>query len=207
MNEGVCIVAYGANAINQARNAVAALRAFTSLPVTLIGETHIKGAHTLHYPDNDPGARLAKLHLDKLTPYKHTLYMDADTVVLSGDIASALLPLRDGWDMTIAPSTMQGAKCFTHLGDTRESKTTFNELRNPDPLQLQGGVMAFKRGAVMTELFALWREEWQRWQDKDQAALLRALDRMEHKPHIWLLSNEFNGGDVVQHNFGKARRA
>lgn len=72
------------------------------------------------------------------------------------------------------------------------------------PLQLQGGVMFFRRSAAVERFFDRWREEWLKHGDQDQAALLRALTRTRLR--IWLLGRPWNGGAVVGHLFGRAQR-
>jgi hypothetical protein len=131
--------------------------------------------------------------------------MDADTRA-RGDISVIFDILEDGFDLVIAPSTRQSSNCLRHLDNNEERQATFGELMNWWPLQLQGGVMGFRKSYEVSKLFLFWRSEWQRWKDKDQGALLRALDRTPDKPRVWLLSNEFNGGVLVDHYFGQARR-
>lgn len=199
------LVAYGQPAHAQARLAVNGLRRHCEgVPVHVVSDRAVDYAAVVLYPDNDPGARLAKLHLDTLSPHHHTLYMDADTVTYSDICTPIFAILRDGWDVVIAPSTQQGAKCLHHLDNDDEVQATYRELFNWEPLQLQGGVMGFRKSEQVTALFAQWRREWRRYRDKDQGALLRALDKTPLK--IWLLSNAFNGGELVKHNFGRAAR-
>jgi hypothetical protein len=72
------------------------------------------------------------------------------------------------------------------------------------PLQLQGGVMFFRRSKAVERFFKAWREEWLVYEDQDQGALLRALARARLK--VWLLGRPWNGGAVVGHLFGRAKR-
>jgi hypothetical protein len=71
-------------------------------------------------------------------------------------------------------------------------------------LQLGGGVFWFVKNERTARFFDLWREEWKRWQGQDQAALIRALQRAPLK--VWCLSKMWNGGDVIAHRWGTARR-
>ena len=70
-------------------------------------------------------------------------------------------------------------------------------------LQLQGGMMFWRKNERTRAFFQAWREEWERWKGQDQAALLRALHRTPLK--LWLLSNEWNGGSLIEHRYGAAR--
>ena len=193
---GIVYVAYGEKARRQMpmnRRALG-LAGMDDLPVFVVDEEV--------FPQRDQGARWSKLNLDTLSPFEHTLYLDADTRVRA-DIRVGFDILADGFDMVIVPSTAQDGRLFQHVGDD-EREYTFEALGNPYPLQLQGGVFWFIESKPMLELFAAWRNEWEKYEGQDQAALLRALDRVQIK--VWLLSNEFNGGSLVSHYFGQARK-
>lgn len=150
--------------------------------------------------NNVQSSRWHKTSLYEQSPFEHTLYLDADTRV-KGDISVGLKALRAGWDMVIVPSSNQGKDFLWHVG-ADERERTQGELGYP-ALQLQGGVFWFRRNERVQRFFALWRQEWRRWQGQDQAALLRALQRQPLK--IWLLGLPFNGGAVIGHLFGRAR--
>ena len=77
------------------------------------------------------------------------------------------------------------------------------ELGNCWPLMLNTGVMWFRRTPRTERLWQTWREEWLRFQEHDQGALLRALGPTPVA--LWLLGRPFNGGEVVEHLFGRAR--
>lgn len=202
--DGVFFVAYGEKARAQAGMAIQALRTHSAVNICVMSDRPLTSdVQHIIFPDSDKGARWPKLNINLFTPYTNTLYMDADTRT-HGNITRLFEILHDGWDVIIAPSTQQDAQCLRHLDSDDERQATFEELQNPFPLQLQGGVMGFRRSNKVARLFECWRDEWRRWQDKDQGALLRALDKVH--PCVWLLSNEFNGGAVVKHYFGQARR-
>lgn len=109
--------------------------------------------------------------------------------------------MQDGHDMAMAISSNQGGECLWHV-DKRERDKTLLELGR-EPLQLQAGVMFFRKTKRTNKLFATWKSEWLRWKGQDQAALLRALQQVPVKLH--LLGRPWNGGAVVAHLFGRAR--
>jgi len=203
-NIGVCMVAFGARAISAAQQAIDAWRAVSDLPVCVVSNARFRGATTIPFKPLDSAARWAKLNLDALSPFHVTLYLDADTETLHADAAHALDAVLDDFDVALAPSKNQGNDSFCHLQYSAERAATLAELQNPAPLQFQCGVLAFRKSAATLAVFAAWREEWMRWQDKDQAAFSRAIERSDPRPRIWLLSNEFNGGSLIAHHFGRA---
>lgn len=200
MERGIVYVAYGANARIQASMSMATLRRYTALPIACVSDNPLPAARHVYHPDADPGGRLAKLSLDTLSPYEHTLYLDADTRV-KGDIGIGFEVLADGWDVAIVPSTRQGGDV---LGNCTEEDRALTRETLDEPLGLQAGVMFFRKVPRVVALFAAWREEWARFRTMDQAALLRALWRVP--VHIWLLGRAFNGGALLEHHFGRARR-
>lgn len=200
---GVCFVAYGAPAIRELGAALGALRKVADYPVAVLTDEErlpYYDIETIHFPRRDQGARWSKLNLDTLSPFDNTLYLDVDTRVM-GDIFAGFDILADGYDLVIAPSHFQYNAVFRHV-EERERAFTFAELETNELLQLQAGVFFFRKSPAMLQLFDTWRAEWERYQGQDQAALLRALDKSPVK--VWLLSYLFNGGELVQHLFGRA---
>lgn len=194
---GVVYVAYGPKAKEESRLSIKSLKQHNSIPLTIIDERLCPG---------DPGmtdsqrARWGKLNIPELVDYDNVLYVDSDTRI-HGDLSIGFRFL-DGWDMAIAPSKNQDADLFAHIPDAQEKMTTLEEIGNPWPLQLQCGLMYFNRERC-TRFFGAWRDEWKKYQDQDQAAFLRALNREPIR--IWLLGRPFNGGELVEHRFGACR--
>lgn len=188
MTNGVVYIAIGSQAQTEAQKSIKTLKRHNDLPITVIDK----------FDNPGKGARWAKLHIDKLVDYDKVLYLDADTRI-KGDITNGFKML-DNWDLVIAPSHNQDGQIFQHI-KTGEKLQTIRELGHI-PLQLQAGVMFFDR-LRCKKLFETWRKEWLRWKDQDQAALLRALDQCSLR--IWLLGQEWNGGELVEHLFGRCR--
>jgi hypothetical protein len=201
--KGFAFVAYGETAANEARLAIASLRQHHRRePALVLGEP-VPGA--IHFESKTTGltdvqaSRWAKVNLDGL-PLDDVCYLDADTRV-NGDLSAGFRALDDGWDLVITASDHQGDDILWHV-DAMECALTLQELCHV-PLALQAGVFWFRRNERTRALFAAWREEWRRWQDQDQGALLRALHRAPVR--VWLLGRAFNGGAVVGHRFGACR--
>jgi hypothetical protein len=64
--------------------------------------------------------------------------------------------------------------------------------------------MYFRKCSAVHRLFLIWRREWERWRDQDQAALMRAL--VNCPVRLFLLNREYNGGRFVHHYYTYARR-
>lgn len=203
--EGVIYVAYGEPAMRACRMSIEVLRRNNDYPVAVIQDMQPSvpaNVISIYHPDEDLGGRVAKLKCDQLSPFEYTAYLDADTLPY-GNISAGFEMLKDGWEMVIAPSMMQDGRAMWHI-EADERQITVDELGYEPVLQLQGGVIFFRKCAAVRQFFTLWREEWRRWQDKDQAALLRALRRSPVK--VWLLGQSWNGGEVIAHRFGTAAR-
>lgn len=156
----------------------------------------------IYHEDTDPGARGVKLKVDQLTPFDLTMYLDADTRV-HGDITMPFDLLERGWEMCIAPCRQQGHDEVHRHVNEEEREVTRQEV-GFDILALQGGVIYFRKTEAVHQLFSEWRREWDRWQDQDQAALMRALVRCPVK--LFLLGRGYNGGHIIQHFYTYARR-
>ena len=198
MDQGVIYVAFGNKARKEAGESIASLREFHDLPVLVVGDRAIKGAQYQAFEDKGTPGRWAKVNLDNLTLWEHTLFLDADTRV-HGALDIGFTLLARGYDLVMIPSEPQHNEALRHLSE-KERKATLNELPL-DTMQLNTGVMWFSKGAA--SLFEAWRKEWGRWQDKDQGALLRAL--YKHPVRLAILGWPFNSlnGEVIEHRFGK----
>lgn len=196
---GFVYIAYGDTARQECAMSIASLRNFHHEPIAVIGDGVVAGARLIPAASQDKVARSVKVRLDQLSPFDETIYLDADTRV-RGDLSFMFNALDDGFDLVIAPSSMQADRALWHV-DTDERETTFDEM-GFTPVQYQAGVLAFKRSAA--PFFAAWREEWARFGGQDQAAFLRALQRVPVKLHI--VGQAYNGGALVAHLHGRMPR-
>ena len=202
ISRGVLYVAYGSKARQEARLSAESLaRIHPRWPVRVITDGEVVGwAPTIHWPNQGTPGRWAKVNLDALTPWEQTLFLDADTRVYD-KLEVGFSYLDQGWDMVIVPSIPQGTEILGHCSDPERFATLW-ECRI-EPLQLNTGAIWFRQSTRVKQLFQAWRREWQRFKDKDQGALLRALEQSTAR--IALLGRPFNGGAVVSHRFGMAR--
>jgi hypothetical protein len=202
VSRGVLYVAYGRAARQEARLSAESLYTHhPDLPVQVVTNGDPVGwAPSIQWADLGTPGRWAKVNLDNLSPWDQTLFLDADTRVYDRlDIGFNLLD--HGWDLVIVPSIPQGDDMLRHCSEA-ERQATLWETRI-DPLQLNTGVMWFSKSRRVKMLFREWRTQWERWKDKDQGALLRALERRTVR--IALLGRPYNGGPVVGHRFGMCR--
>jgi len=204
VTRGVLYVAYGETARREAAASIKKLPA--GLPVCVVGEQPLIGNDLYHVPFSEPGpgARRAKLNMDRLTPFDFTLYLDADTRPV-GDVSPGFDMLADGWELVLAHSGRQGHDVIGNV-KAGERLATFEAIGNMEPLGLQAGVIFFRKCETVERLFAAWRDEWETTRDQDQGALLRALARVPAR--IWILGLPWNSerGEVVKHLFGRVKR-
>lgn len=199
MEIGVVYIAYGHNARTEAAHSIRTLRRHHDWPVTVIGEP-IPGTQHIPWRGFGKPGRWAKVNLLDLSPFEWTLYLDADTRV-RGDLSTGFDVLAAGWELAMVPSKREPRPLDILATDERE--ITLSELGDCWPVMINSGVMWFRRTARTTRLWQTWSEEWQRFKQHDQGALLRALNRSPVA--LWLLGRPFNGGEVVEHLFGRAR--
>jgi hypothetical protein len=197
---GVVYVAYGAQAVEEATKSIRSLKKHCSLPVTVIGDKVAGVPGQLTGSQAGRPGRWAKTRLYHLSPYDRTLYVDADTRI-HGNVEWGFEALEAGWDMVIVPSKAQGEPLH-HLGKN-EREVTLIELHNSFPLMLNSGVMWFDKNERTRALFGGWHDEWLRWQQHDQGALLRALRR--HPVYLLIAGRPYNDGEIVEHLFGRIK--
>jgi len=210
MTRGVLYVAYGEQARAQVRlSAKTLVDTNPALPLRVVSDRAFEPQRgfpplrVILHRDTDPGARLVKLHANILSPWDLTLYLDADTRVLA-DISYPFELLEAGWEMAMCPTLYQGTEAHGHVNES-EREATFAEVGTHAQV-LQGGVIYFRKCEAVSELFKAWRLEWRRWEDQDQAALVRALVR--HPVKLRTLDRQYNDaqGQRIRHYCGFARR-
>lgn len=202
MTRGVVYVAYGDKARQEAAASLATLHHWSDVPAVVVSSHPFPDHSTIQFRCEDPGARWAKLHLDMLSPFDQTLYLDADTRV-HGAFESGWQALDAGFDLVMALSSRQGSDVLGNC-DGPDREMTFKLLGSDNVLGLQAGAFFFQRNYRTARLFGEWRYQWQHFKRMDQAALLRAL-RHSHV-RMWLMATSWHGanGQVIEHLFGRA---
>ena len=196
MTHGAVMVVYGEQAGQSERRSAEAL---AHICPELSVYIHRRRAGQ---PTDTAESRYAKVTMLDWTPFDHTAYLDADTQVCQ-PIDAGFQMLADGWDMAITPSHNQGEhEWLWHCGAEDQEHTRL-ALRY-QALQLQAGVFFVAKNERTEALWRAWRDEWAAYGNQDQAALLRALQRVPVK--TWLLGRPWNGGAIVGHHWGAIRR-
>ncbi|MBD3387424.1 MAG: hypothetical protein GF414_00585 [Candidatus Altiarchaeales archaeon] len=197
MSQGICYVALGNKAVSEAK------KSYATLPKDYEVEVFGKGGEKSELT-TEQQAHLAKTNVFDWSPFDQTLLLDADTRV-KGDLSIGFDLLNRGAELVIVPSQPPRPEQVLWNLSPAEKEYTFSELGNYAHVMLNTGVMFFRKTPNVEVLFKEWTQEWFRFKDRDQGALLRAL---HSRPVISrLLGPAFNSadGEVVQHLFGRAR--
>jgi hypothetical protein len=125
-------------------------------------------------------SRVYKTQLNRYTPFDTTLFLDNDTIVTRR--LDALWPHLDGAPLAAALDVHPtvGRALEASLADrllSEEEAAATRELCGDNASYFNAGVMLWRRGPDADRFFAAWHEEWQRFQGRDQFALVRALAR------------------------------
>ena len=193
---GIYVVAFGEPARKSARKLLGSISLYMpDVPVCLVGDEPLKAGESVFkpYADTDIGARRAKLAIDSLVPseWQEILYLDADTV-LTAPVYALFDWITSGWEFVICrdvyPRDNLGA--MQQRYDAREVAETHALLKTWEILQLNGGVWSYKRNERTKAFFVRWQAEYEKYVQRDQGALLRALYRQPLK--MLVLGNEWN---------------
>jgi lipopolysaccharide biosynthesis glycosyltransferase len=157
------------------------------------------GGHTgpplqfVKYPDTDIGARRAKLAIYELAPqeWQQILYLDADTV-LTAPVYALFDWIERGWEFVICRDLYprDTLSSFQQRYDKAEVAEMIELLQTWEVQQLNGGVWSFCRSERTKVFFESWKEEYEKYCQRDQGALLRAL--YKHPLKMLVLGNEWN---------------
>jgi len=177
-DRGVLYVAYGEAARARARESIKSLRTQApGLPVAVVSDAPLKGADIqIHHVEVDRGARAQKTRMYSLSPFRRTLFLDADTVVLASPEAG--FGLLDYGDVVLSqdPVRIFAQQTWPHL-DPQEVAATRQETSGGEHLYWNSGVIFFRRSERARVMFQTWHAEWTRWGKHDQMPLFRSIYR------------------------------
>jgi len=119
-------------------------------------------------------SRILKTNLSEYSPYEHSVFLDSDTI-LRGPIES-LLQYDLAMALDLRP-TIQTSIDFLRESEgvnSAEAEETLH-LCGGDAPHFNSGVIAWRKSTATDRFFAAWRNQWERYKQRDQAALARAL--------------------------------
>jgi hypothetical protein len=187
---GVLYIAYGEPARAEVGRSIHTLKAaYPDMPTAVLSDSELPCAdQTILLPDVEATAREYKTRTIEFSPWKYTLYLDADTRIL-GDLQGGFTALAAGWDMAAAIDFRPTLADVDHI--TGESlATTVREVGTPHVLHYNTGALFFRKSKTALDFYKLWHAEWERWHYRDQAAFLRALHKSKVK--LWTLAPQWN---------------
>lgn len=188
---GIYVVAYGENARACARVLIPSVKQhMAGVPLMLVADEPLDAGEDwwIKKGEADAGARAHKLSVYETArpEWETVLYLDADTK-LTANVEQLFQWLDDGWEMVWTPDYKYEVREHMDWYAAPEQQV----MKNFYPLlQLNGGVFAFRRNERTQAFFKAWREEWERFKQRDQMALTRALRRSPIK--IMMLGHEWN---------------
>jgi hypothetical protein len=109
--------------------------------------------------------------------YDLTLYLDSDAIPIA-DIDDVWSCLRD-CDIAMAADARQTVGALIagdrHIEERRAEFGLMMRLGLTSRVYFNSGVMVFRRSSTTAAVFASWHEEWLRFRNRDQLALVRAV--------------------------------
>lgn len=194
-SRGIYCVAFGERARSSCKRMMeSAKKHMPDIPIALCAVSGIGPEDVLLLAeDSDIGGRRAKLRVYDLAPaeWDSILYLDAD-IEITAPVYQYFGWLDDGWQMAICKDIYPNDV----LGHIRakikrpEAVATMAITGTWDVLQFNGGAWSFRRCDDTAAFFLAWRQEWEKWGQRDQGALIRAI--YSHPLKLLLLGNEWN---------------
>ncbi len=220
---GLLYMAFGDKAASAVKRSVATLKRIGySYPVCVVGDKPVDGFQFIQWTGESPfdptqkrnfqfRAGRIKPFLAELSPFKRTLYLDADTEFIQ-DIYHGFEVL-DRYDIALTQETLKVGELYNKFMagweiNIEERAQTVKELNNADEYFVNSGVIFFKKTANTKETFCNWHEEWMRYQQWDeQLALMRAVARVsklkvQYLPVIWNHPHPEEDA-IIFHNYGR----
>lgn len=155
------------------------------LPITLLSDcpqwqgVDLRGTGIslrLVRPDLPAGAeafssRWIKTRLASLSPYRESLYVDAD--MLTRQPLGPLWQFLEQRPIGLVPDIKSLVSLCDHVDPTEKACTL--EAIGGDAQQFNSGLMLWRAGELTETLFHHWHQEWRRFARQDQLALVRAI--------------------------------
>jgi lipopolysaccharide biosynthesis glycosyltransferase len=116
-------------------------------------------------------SRSVKTHLNELSPYQETLYIDADMLPLKS--ISQVWDYLDHSDMAMVLDRLPSLALCDHVAQVEIDYTL--KLLPGDTHQFNSGLMVWRNNDATQSLFKRWQQEWSVFQKHDQLALVRAI--------------------------------
>jgi lipopolysaccharide biosynthesis glycosyltransferase len=116
-------------------------------------------------------SRYVKTRLFDWSPYRSTLFLDADILPCSS--VSGLWNYLDRDPIAMVKDRLPTVEMCDHIS-AQEKSFTLDRIP-PLSVQFNSGVMLWQNNQTIQRLFTRWQYEWQIFQKQDQLALVRAL--------------------------------
>jgi len=207
---GVLYVAYGEKAREQAGVSIrTARKQAKGLPIAVVSDTPMTGVeHNIYHPEADRGARTQKTQMYRLSPFEQTLFLDADTEMLSSPAGGWELLKYVDLVLTQDVTRIFAENHWPHLNKDEVAATT-KLLGTGQHLYYNSGVIFFRRNDRTAAMMDAWYAEWLRWNLHDQMALLRAIH--QHPVRIAPMRAPWNThhqkeAQFIYHKHRQARR-
>ena len=120
-------------------------------------------------------SRMVRTRFGKLSPYRRSVSIDSDTIILKP--IDRLFEVDLGMVLDVRRTIGDSMRFLREsISDIIEEEARLTEeTLPPDFPHYNAGVMAWKKDPASDQLFEAWHQEWLRFQHRDQAALARAL--------------------------------
>ncbi|MCX5962390.1 MAG: putative nucleotide-diphospho-sugar transferase [Cyanobacteria bacterium] len=116
-------------------------------------------------------SRSVKTHLNELSPYQDTLYIDSDMLPLKS--LSQVWDYLDHGDIAMVLDRLPRLAMCDHVAQVEIDYTL--KLLPGDTHQFNSGLIVWRNNDATQSLFTRWQEEWAVFQKHDQLALMRAI--------------------------------
>jgi hypothetical protein len=182
---GVLYIAFGKRFINEAFASAKNVKLHSNVSTALFCDREVGNALFDYTERINPEHKRAKVDVLGSSPFKKTLYLDADTVVLR-DISEIFI-LLDRFDVV-------GTHDYSRKkAEWAKKICEYDEIPYAFP-EINGGVLGFKTNAQESKFLDLWRKKF--WEYRkctrgmDQPALRMAA--WESGANLYILPTEFN---------------
>lgn len=209
--KGYLYIAFGKSFTKEALMSIKTLKEYNNEPVALFTDQEkteeFNGLVDL-YAKIKPAHIRAKVDFISQSPFKKTIYLDSDTIVVRN--ISDMFEVLDRFDVAVTNDYARKRKKYSNLvPEYSEIPYSFSEVN--------GGIMAFNNAFSTKTFFAMWKEYFYKYfketngwdQVSLRIALWRSNVRLHHFPFEYNIRSKANRKkqDDFKHEFGEQHMA
>ena len=177
---GIIYIAFGRSFTSEALISAESIKRFSDIPITLFTDNNVSSKYVDDVKIIKPKHIRCKVDFISQSPYKNTLYLDSDTLIMR-DI-SDMFDVLDRFEIGVTHDYARKREYLAErIPEYSEIPYSFSEIN--------GGIMSFNNSEKVQSFFELWKKYFYKYYNQtegyDQASLRISLWESKLSTHYY----------------------